>query len=168
MSWAAWKKATNGRKHGLVITPVAGRFKIIDNIQPGCNCELWLTTYPGHLLGDKTWRGPCQCAMRQTWPWQLTMSTIKELRPCKMTVYNPNLSRSPITGSHGNTETVMAGHLNQDPWEHRQATVKMRLSSDLIMVQSLSLFCKWYPLSVNYLKSESLTMCLSQKNVELT
>ena len=45
----------------------------------------------------------------------LTMSTIKELRPCKMTVYNPNLSRSPITGSHGNTETVMAGHLNQEP-----------------------------------------------------
>ena len=31
MSPAAWKKATNGRKHGLVITPVASRFEIIDN-----------------------------------------------------------------------------------------------------------------------------------------
>ena len=71
MNWAAWKKATNGRKHGLVITPVAGRFKIIDNFQPVCNCELWPTTYyPRHLLGDKTRWGPGQYAMRHTRPWQ--------------------------------------------------------------------------------------------------
>ena len=34
MNPAAWKKATNGRKHGLVITPVASRFEIIDNFWP--------------------------------------------------------------------------------------------------------------------------------------
>ena len=68
---------------------LARRFRIIDTTFSLCNCELWPGTCP--KLGDKTLSGPVTICCDHG-----NVSTKKTLVPCKMTVYNPNLSRSPL------------------------------------------------------------------------
>ena len=103
-----------------------------------------------------------QNIVRTEWDMTMTMSTIKELRPCKMTVYNPNLSRSPITGSSGNSETVMAGHLNQEPWEQSHNSKNEAYSwsnygpKQVCFVNDIPYLCELFEIWL-------LTMCLSQK-----